>query len=476
MLTADKPSPAIDSSELTAKMSQENLTDARFVANIVLSEVNLNRSRLSEVLNYHLSKTAERQRTTDLVFGTIRNRNGIDMLITKLADCPLSRIPQKIQNIIRVGVYEIVYCPQTPTYAIVNQAVEVCRAYAGRRDMSFVNAVLRQITRSIKNRQLPLPDKLSKDSMPQSIEFGCQFGTAVLPDFETSPAEYLSLAFSLPMWLLENWIGDFGPEQAKEICFASNRRPGTYLRTNCLKTTPEKLSKKLKQAKFECQIIDDLMIKAESPAETAKIPGFSEGLFSIQDLTASKAVKLLDPKANQTILDLCAAPGTKTCQIAEATGDKAKIIATDLDNQRLEKIEDNINRLKLTSIDVIKYGKLQDKIREVGAFDCILMDVPCSNTGVLSKRPEVRYRINAAAIKGLAQTQYQLLQDAAGATKSNGKICYSTCSVQKEENSDLIKMFLSKNKDFSLQAEELTLPCARFPDHDGGYAAILAKK
>ena len=184
----------------------------------------------------------------------------------------------------------------------------------------------------------------------------------------------------------------------------------------------------------------------------------------------------MNTQPNWTILDLCAAPGTKTTQLAEFTGDKAKIIATDINPQRLEMVKDNATRLGINSISVIAYENLQKVSIEVGPFDCILLDVPCSNTGVLAKRPEVRLRITPKAISKLTKTQSRLLETATAMIKPEGKICYSTCSIQKAENSELVKAFLQKNRDFKLESELLTLPAAQGFGRDGGYVAIIAGK
>jgi len=203
-----------------------------------------------------------------------------------------------------------------------------------------------------------------------------------------------------------------------------------------------------------------------------ELPGFAQGLFTVQDITASYPVNMLSPAADWRILDLCAAPGTKTTQLAELTGDKAKIIATDTDKKRLEKVTENTARLGLNSISTIEYENLQ-KTFDTASFDAVLLDVPCSNTGVLAKRIEVRYRIRPGTIKDLAKTQAELLQTAAAMLKPKGKICYSTCSIQKDENADLIKNFLRLNPAFELESELLTLPSVETFDHDGGYVAIL---
>jgi len=327
-----------------------------------------------------------------------------------------------------------------------------------------------------------------------------------LPDPKASPTKYFSAAFSLPKWLTTDWLGEFDAELTRQICFASNRRPSIYIRPNTLKTTTQQLLEKFRQADIDCEIVGAVreppldqascttwtqsMIKIKSPRAVTQLPGFAEGLFTVQDITASQAVRILQPQPDWTILDLCAAPGTKTTQLAERTGDSAKIIATDIDSDRLEKVRENTARLGITSVNTIPYEELLNSKFSIlnSKLDCILLDVPCSNTGVLAKRVEARYRIKPKAIKELTKIQTELLKTTAQMLKPQGKICYSTCSIQKAENTELVRAFLIKNPNFELQSELLILPLA-IPhqlgvslssigagDHDGGYVAIIAAK
>ena len=458
-------------------MAGQKPTTARTIAVNVLNRFKPLRNNAADILNKLLHQTNEKQRATDLVFGTIRNRSAIDIVIAKLADCPAERIPAELLNIIRIAAYELIYSPQTAQYAIVNEAVENAKVAAGKKQTGFVNAVLRQITRHIKNRQTPLSKAAPERTLPQTSSTGCEFDIPFLPGLELSPADYFSSVFSLPKWLVTDWLDQFGTKLTRQICFAGNRRPGIYIRPNRLKITAQKLAEKFRQADIDLEIVaDEPMIKIKSPRAVTELPGFAQGLFSVQDITASQAVKLLNPQPNWTIIDICAAPGSKTTQLAELTGDEARIIATDIDSRRLEKVKDNTARLGINSVSIVAYEQLQRTAAEIGPFDSVLLDVPCSNTGVLAKRPEVRYRIKPKAVKDLTKIQSRLLDTAAAMIKPHGKICYSTCSIQNCENSELVKHFLKKTPNFELQSEQLTLPSAAEPGHDGGYVAIIAAK
>jgi len=452
---------------------------ARAVAMMVLNQFDPKRNYAGPILDKLLHETNEKQRATDLVYGTIRNRVAIDTVIAKLAECPVRRIPAKLLSIIRLAAYELIYCPQTPEHSVVNEAAESAKKIASKKQTGFVNAVLRQIARHISSRQSQLSQANAKATLPQTSATGCEFDTDFLPDPKTSPTDYLSTVFSLPKWLITDWLSQFGLENARQICFASNRRPSIYLRPNRLKITAQQLTEKLRHGGIDADIVPELeMIKIKSPKDVTGLAGFAEGLFTVQDIAASQAVRLLQPKPSWMILDLCAAPGTKTTQIAEITNDKAEIVATDADSSRLDKVKENIARLGITSVNIVPYEELFSSKFEIlnSKFDCVLLDVPCSNTGVLSKRIEARYRLKKKAIKELAKAQGELLKLAATMIKPKGKICYSTCSIQKAENSELVKDFLRKNCDWQLQCEQLWLPSANQFDRDGGYVAVMVNR
>lgn len=455
-------------------MSSSVPLTARAVAAYVLTQADPKKGDVVETLADFLRRTKEPQRATDIVFGVLKNSYLIDNLIEKVSAVPVGRISGKILNVLRVGVYELVYCPQAAEYAIVDEAVDYSKQVAGAKQAGFVNAVLRQVLRHIRGRQKPIEQSRLRETIPQTPDMGCEFDFEILPDRDESPCEYLACTFSLPDWLVQNWLDEYGREQTENICFASNRRPSVYLRPNSLKTTAGELAEKLRAADIECEIEpQSRMIKLTSPKAITLLPGFDEGLFVVQDLSAAEVVRALKPKPGWTILDLCAAPGTKTTQLAEATGGKAKITATDIDTDRLEMVKENIICLGLSdSITTVEFIDIEKQ----GGFDCVLVDAPCSNSGVLARRPEVRHRITKSDVKKLAKTQMTLLSKAAGMLKSKGMICYSTCSIQPEEDGLLVREFIKENPSFRIESENLILPSAGKFDRDGSYSAVIIRK
>ncbi len=453
-------------------MKESKKYTARFVAAQVLNKFEPKRDYASAILDKYLDKTDQRQRATDLVFGTLRNLAAIDSVINSFSGCLVKRIQKKLLNIVRVGCYEIIYTPSTGEHSIVNEAAQNAKAIAGPKQVGFVNALLRQIIRHVTNRQTPLLQANIRRTLPQNIETGCEFDSDFLPDETTNIAQYLSIVFSLPNWLVTDWLKEFGDEKARQICFASNRRPGFYIRPNTLKISMREFVTKLQEDGVEIETVqDEPLLRLKSPSKVSELPGFIEGLFVVQDLTASLPVRLLNPQTGWKILDMCAAPGGKTTQLAEATNDSSQIIATDIDSERLTKLEENITRLGIKSVQVLKYEKISDM-----KFDCILLDVPCSNTGVLAKRIEARFRIEPKTITEITAIQTGILEKASTMLNPFGTICYSTCSIQNPENSEIVNKFLQKHKDFTLVSEKLVLPSAENFDHDGGYSAVFARK
>ena len=430
-----------------------------------------------------LNQSDRKGQTTDLVFGTIRNMHLIDTLITKLAGTEPKKIQKRLLNIIRAGVYEFVFCPNTAEYAIVNEAVNLASEVAGKKQAGFVNAVLRNVERAIDNRNWPLLNSESSKTVPHNQSSGCRFNKNVLPDVNTFPGEYYSTAFSLPLWLVKSWLAEFGPEQTGQICFAMNRSPSVCIQVNTLKVTLDDLCAKFTEAGVDYHVVDGFIsVNFKQAANT--IDGFADGLFYIQDITAAKVAKLMNPAPGDNIADLCAAPGGKTMALAIRMQNTGKIIATDIDDKRLEMVKINSNRLGTDIVEAVSYNNFNSSLEKCGLFDSVLIDVPCSNSGVMARRPEVRMRIRPETITDITKTQYMLLEKAAALTKQGGKICYSTCSICPEENTKLVNRFISTDKGFEVVCEELTLPRCKQAledgtltklDCDGGYVCLLRK-
>jgi 16S rRNA (cytosine967-C5)-methyltransferase len=449
--------------------------DYRYAAWLVLTNFKPHKHNTAELIEKYGGKTQHHPAIVEITFGVIRNLAFIDGLIAQISARPKNRISAKILNCLRVAVYELVFCNQAD-YAVVSEAVNLSNKVGSKKSAGFVNAVLRKICTHIKNKSANLRNADLRKTLPLAPQIGCEFDIDILPDPDRSNAEYLSSAFSLPSWLIKQWLVQFGPEKTTDICFASNRRPAVYARANKLKLTPQELFEFLKGQNIDCDFVEKYkMVRLNRPGNISELNAFKEGLFTIQDITSSSVVPLLSPQPGWQVFDICAAPGTKTTQIAELMQDTGLIIATDKDNARLAKLDENIRRLAITSVKITDYETFLRDSSHLSTADAVLLDVPCSNTGVLARRPEVRLRITSKKINELVQTQKQLLKFAASLVKPGGRLCYSTCSILGQENSDVINAFIKQPSEFSLEKENLLLPSAGTHDCDGGYAAILIK-
>jgi len=456
-------------------MSESKLHSSRKAALTVLNKCDIRDAAMVTTADKLISRTDRKQQASDIVFGVIRNRSVLDMIITQFGRLGGRKVSDKLFNILRIGAYELIYSPQTAEYAIVNEAAELASDFGGKKQVGFINAVLREIGRAIDKRTAPVLARRLQKTLPQGNDAGCVFKDNILPAIIGSEVEYLSKAFSLPGWVVDDWIGRFGFSSAEKICLASNRKPGIFLRANRLKISPRQLYEKLQSAGCEVQLLTNSMIKIKGPGSIRSIDGFAEGLFSVQDPTAAGAVEALNLKSGLRVLDLCSAPGGKTTQMAELMDDSGEVIATDIDSQRLKKVSQNCKRLGISIVKTIQY----ENIARQEAFDVILLDVPCSNTGVLARRPQVRHRITPQAINHLADTQLEILNSAVKFLKDAGRMCYSTCSICRQENSELLQRFIAKNDDFMVESEKLTLPSTgrrQGYEHDGGFSAIINRK
>lgn len=304
-------------------------------------------------------------------------------------------------------------------------------------------------------------------------------GKEVFPPPETDLAGYITAAFGLPEWLITRWSARFSTDQLLQMAKWFDLRQPLTLRVNPLKTTRDDLLAEMREAATgdPTTLLEPgdrpESIRYEGPFRIVDLPGFADGQFTVQDETAMSAAALLAPQPGERVLDLCAAPGTKTTHLAELMNGEGNIVATDVDLGRLRKIVENADRLGFSSM--IQPLVIREDLSELpeGPFDAILIDVPCSNTGVLGKRPEVRSRITPEDIDELVATQQKLLDAAASLVSPGGRIVYSTCSVEPEENSGVVTQFLQKSSDFELVETQEFIPGA---PTDGGYQVLLRRR
>lgn len=379
---------------------------------------------LNKVLVKYDPEKLDRAFITELVYGVLRFRGTLDWVLGQYMNRPLDKISPWIREILRLGVYQLMYMDKVPPSAAVNESVNLAKKYGHQGVVKFVNGVLRNIGRNLDN--------------------------LAFPDINKDPIGHIAAKYSHPRWMVERWIGEFGVDNTEAICIANNSNPPNTVRTNTLKTSREDLAQVLNKenivAEFCKYAPEGLNIKGFKSIGT--IPEFSQGLFLVQDESSMLPAHALSPQPGSLVIDACSAPGGKTTHLAQLMENRGKIIAADIHRHKMELIRENAERLGIDIIETVLTDarQLQEKFTE--AADYILLDAPCSGLGVLRRRPEIRWRKKPETINELHQLNRDLLAQVAKCLKPGGRLVYSTCTITAEENQEVVEEFVQNNPDF----------------------------
>ena len=422
-----------------------------------------------------LSSSDERRLAVELTNGIVRREATLDAILRPHVQRPRHQVEGELWTLLQLGTYQLVFLDSIPAYAAVNETVALARSLGRDRWSGFLNGVLRNVERALTDRFQPQPDAAS---VPVSEGRYRGLAEGVFADPSVDPVNYFAEAFSFPRWLAARWHARIGFDELCRLGFWFDRPPVPTLRVNLLKTTREELIRLLSERCIEAR--PGALPESIRLAATARIdalPGFADGFFSVQDESAMLAVDRLSPRPGEKILDLCAAPGTKTTHLAERMQNSGIIVATDIRADRLTRVAENCARLGISIVQPLVVPESADYPADVapmagGPFDAVLADVPCSNTGVLGKRPEARWRITPAEIEELASRQLSLLESACRRLRSGGRLLYSTCSIEPEENDQVVRGLLQREPAMSLVNEWREVPGR---PGDGGYQALLVR-
>ncbi len=382
----------------------------------------------------------------EIIYGIVRWQAALDWLI----DRKTGGREQKpaLQNLLRLGLYQIFWLDRIPDHAAVHETVELAKQSGFGPQAGFVNAVLRGYLREADETKRLLADL--KISQP-------------------------ALGWSQPEWLVARWQKRWGAEKTAQLLQWNNTPPKTFARVNNLKTDAGKLVERWRDenVNYDFKTCDwtgeNLILELKLHPPLNSLASFRDGWFYVQDPSTLLAVRELDPQPGETVLDLCAAPGGKTTFIAQLMNNEGEIIAQDISEDRLKLIRENCERLGVTCVKGVLPSTFNSQLST--GYDRILVDAPCSNTGVMRRRVDLRWRISLDEIERLRATQLELLRQAATRLKPGGVLVYSTCSLEPEENSETVKEFLRTHNRFTLEAERQLLP---FADNvDGAYVARL---
>ncbi|SFI17660.1 transcription antitermination factor NusB [Planctomicrobium piriforme] len=427
----------------------------------------------------------DRHLATELASETVRRGLTLDSILAQYVTRPREKVEDELWMLLQLGACQLICLSHIPAHAAVHETVSLCDRLYKPRAKGFINGTLRSIERELNhqttsdNQPLELKD-LGPDLLPIFAIRGNAAGLRIVKlarrvfaDPKELPLDYIAQVASLPVWLLQHWAKeetDLNRLLARALWFTT---PGKMsLRVNLQRTTREAVLDLLRDADVAAQPGQlPVAIALNGSLAPGEFPAFHDGGFSVQDESAIAAVALLDPQPGESILDLCAAPGGKTCHIAERLQGTGRVIACDLSNTRLRPIRENITRLQLSNIDTLLISEEGRGLPD-GPFDAALVDVPCSNTGVLGKRPEARWRITPATFADLIPLQRRLLNDALDRVKSGGRVLYSTCSIDRSENEDLVNEVITARNDVQLKTAQRHEPGS---PGDGGYQALLLK-
>ena len=447
--------------------------DARSLALQVLLDCRSHEAFVQEVLDRHLSQSPlsppDRRLATQLAYGVMRRRGTLFALLKPL----IAREPRQVEawlwDVLGLGAFQLAFLQHMPAHAALHETVELAERFERPGAKGFLNGVLRALSRVLTDETASGP---AADALP--IEEGRyrRLARPIFPDPISSPMHYLSAAFGFPEWLAERWLRRFHADECHRLGFWFAGPAPLTLRCN-----PLRVERDVFLAECAAQGIAaepgsaPQSVRLLDSAPVRELPGFEQGWFAVQDETSMRVAAALAPAPGSRVLDLCSAPGGKATHLAELMGDEGVVIACDVDERRLQTVEELARRLRLKSV---RTGLVHPDGAGVpqGPFDAVLVDAPCSNTGVLGRRPEVRWRLKPDDLRHLSEMQTRLLRLAVERVRPGGAVVYSTCSIEPEENRGVVEAVIQTSSGLVCEAEQESMPGL---PADGGYWARLRR-
>lgn len=379
---------------------------------------------------------AERGLTTELVYGVLRRRGSLDYILKDLCRQPFTKLEIPVRTLLRLGAYQVLYLDRVPTRAAVHSCVELARCMGLERATGFLNGILRNLAR--KSDTLPWPDKKS------------------------DPQGYIAHRLSLPVWIASRWLERYGNDAAIQLAEINTHAAPNTLRVNTLKTTRAQMLQRFADAGVEASATefapDGIVVKGSAAAQREWL---NDGLLQPQDEASILVGHLLQVQPGQRVLDVCAAPGGKTCHLAALGRNQTEIVALDLHQHRLEQLKKGAQRLGCRNITTHMHDMTTPyQPGREAPFDTVLVDAPCSGLGVLRRNPELRWRRQEQDIAELAAIQRDILQNASDCVATQGRLVYSLCTTTPEESIDVLEDFLHHNPEFTLQNLAHVVPSA----------------
>lgn len=400
---------------------------------------------------YQYLEKQERAFITRVSEGTIQHMIELDYIINQFSKVKVNKMKPVIRNLLRMSVYQMKYMDSVPDSAACNEAVKLVRKKGFSSLSGFVNGVLRNISRNLKD-----------------ISY---------PDEEKNPIEALSVRYSMPEWIVEDWIENYGNKQTKAVLEAFLQETPLTIRTNLLKITPEELRKRLETEGVTVQLIDEKKYPGLAYAFAISgfdylnaLPSFQEGLFYVQDISSMMVAELAEPKEGSYVIDVCAAPGGKSIHLAEKMKGTGMVEARDLTEYKVAKIEENIARHDLSNVRAVCQDATVFSEDSVETADVLIADLPCSGLGILRKKTDIKYKMSRKQQEELVQLQRQILDTVWQYVKKGGTLIYSTCTIHCGENEENVRWFVENHPEFTMQEMKQI-----FPEKNLGDGFFIAK-
>ena len=400
---------------------------AREIAYKALLDIEKNKNYSNMAINKHFKdvkiSNQDRGLATEIIYGVIENKYYIDYMIDKLSKVKTNKMEIYVKTLLRMGIYQIMFLNSISDYAAVNETVNLAKK-KNSKVSGFINGILRNVIRQ--------KEEIGKVKTKDDVD-------------------YLSIKYSYDKWMIRNWMIHFGKEFTEELLEANNERPNIYLRTNTLKITRDELIKKLEKQNIKAEKVNvvEEAIKVEHLKDIENNSLYKEGLFTVQDVSSMLVGKVMNPKENSLVLDVCSAPGGKTTHMATLMNNTGQVVSRDIYDHKLKLIKAASKRLGLTNVDVEEFDGMKLDRESIAKFDYVLADVPCSGLGIIRRKPEIKYK-EKEEFRQLPPIQKKILENASKYVKVGGTLIYSTCTIQDSENIDVVNEFLQKNKNFEL--------------------------
>ncbi|MBR2045399.1 MAG: 16S rRNA (cytosine(967)-C(5))-methyltransferase RsmB [Agathobacter sp.] len=406
---------------------------------------------IRDVLNkYQYLEKQERAFLTRLAEGTIEHMLEMDFVINSFSKVKVKKMKPLIRNLLRMSVYQLKYMDSIPDAAVCNEAVKLAKKRGFGQLRGFVNGVLRNIARDL--------DKLQ------------------YPDEKLEPVRFLEVAYSVPAWMVEQWIKDYGFAQTKSICESFLKERPITIRTNLLRIKPEELKTRLEAEGVNVVAVPEVPYAFEISGfdYLQSLESFEEGLFYVQDISSMMVAEVAAPEKGSYIIDVCAAPGGKSSHLAEKLEGTGMVEARDLTEYKVSLIEENIERHGLENMNAVQMDATVLDEASVNKADVLICDLPCSGLGVMGKKTDIRYKMTAEKQQDLVKLQREILSTVHAYVKPGGTLVYSTCTIHKGENEDNVNWFIKEHPEFELKSCEQMFPGGTY--HDGFFIAKMIRK